>query len=65
MKAVCTKDPKHVQFLTTAHVTQTWLVDAEGEFLEEVSTDDVTHPPDVGNSWCCATCGAEADVTAC
>lgn len=47
-------------FHVTAHVTQTWLVDAEGAFVEEVSScDEVTHKPDDDNIWTCANekCG--------
>lgn len=31
-------------FITTAHVTQTWLVDEDGDFIEAKSDcDEVTH----------------------
>ncbi len=34
-------------FLVTAHVTQTWKVDEEGDFISEVSScDEITHKPD-------------------
>lgn len=49
------------EFVTVAHVTQTWMVDENGNFLEELtSCDEVLHGPDDGNIWTCAKCGAEA-----
>ncbi len=48
------------EFLTVAHVAQTWRVNWDGEFIEEISTDETTAPPDDGNIWTCAVCGAEA-----
>lgn len=61
--AVCTKhpyDPDHRRFTTTAHVVQSWVVDESGAFLEEVGTDEVTHPPSPDSLWTCRTCGAPA-----
>lgn len=63
MKAICPNNPKHKSFKTTAHVVQTWLVDEEGVFIEEASTDEVTHPPHEDNIWTCYECGAEAKVS--
>lgn len=50
-------------FETTAHVMQSWTVDADGDFLS-VRDDclQVTHEPDDGNIWTCVRCGAEAVV---
>ena len=62
MKATCPANPEHQEFFTTAHVAQTWRVDAQGNFLSELSSDDVTHGPDSGNTWTCATCGKRAEV---
>lgn len=51
------------EFLTTAHVTQTWKVDEDGDFIEAVSDcDEVTHGPDDGNIWTCVKCGAEGVI---
>ena len=34
-------------FNVTAHVTQTWLVDEDGDFIKaESDCDEVTHSPD-------------------
>ena len=42
-------------FLVTAHVTQTWEVDGEGYFQEEISScDQITHSPDDDDIWTCA-----------
>ena len=60
MKALCPKNETHKEFFTVAHVVQTWKVDEEGEFIEEISTDETTHGPTVGNIWECAVCGTEA-----
>ena len=62
MKAICPKDANHKEFITTAHVVQDWKVDETGSFLEEVDTTEITHGPNVDNTWECAVCGAEAIV---
>ena len=59
---VCPKDPNHNEFLTTASVNQTWKIDGEGNFLEEVSTDDTIHGPDIYNEWTCSDCGSQAII---
>ena len=49
------------RFLVTAHVTQDWIVDGNGEFVE--CTDDcveVTHKPDDEDIWQCADCDFDA-----
>jgi predicted RNA-binding Zn-ribbon protein involved in translation (DUF1610 family) len=47
-------------FITTAHVTQTWLVDEDGDFIEAKSDcDEVTHAPDAEDLFTCSKCGAE------
>lgn len=65
MKATCPKNPDHKKFVTTAHVMQDWVVDENGEFLEEMNPCvEVTHFPSHENVWtCCADgCGALAVV---
>ena len=45
----------NTSFHVTAHVTQTWEVDEEGDFVEEVtSCDEITHKPDDDDIWNCA-----------
>ena len=62
MPRYCPNDPSHKQFLATVQVTQEWLVDEDGEYIEtnydcaQEETD-----PDDDDEWTCATCGALAD----
>lgn len=47
-------------FYATAHATQTWLVDEDGEFIKaETNCDEVTHSPDTEDLFECSKCGAE------
>ena len=63
MKVTCPTDHKHDRFSVTAHVTQLWEVDNDGDFVECVSDCvDVTHRPDKDDLWLCTICGAEAIV---
>ena len=49
------------EFIVTAHVTQPWRVDADGNFLNCVSEcEEVTHRPDDGDLWNCTACGHSA-----
>lgn len=63
MRAVCPVDSSHVEFITPIHVMQDVRVTAEGGFIEEIATLEMTHGPNPGNIWECANCGAEAEVT--
>lgn len=64
MKAVCSNNPEHDRFITVAHVTQDWVVDENGNFLEVAEEClEVTHGPDKYNSWICDICGAEATIS--
>ena len=64
MKAECPNGCEQEEFITTAHVVQTWQVEKDGEFITEISCcDEVTHKPSADNIWTCAQCGAEATVT--
>lgn len=48
-------------FIATAHVTQTWLVDEDGDFIEAQSDcDEVTHAPDAEDLFTCSKCGEMA-----
>lgn len=47
-------------FSVTAHVTQDWIVDGNGQFLNSVNNCvEVTHRPDDDDMWACASCGFE------
>ena len=64
MKASCPKNPAHNRFVTVAHVTEDWVVNEYGEFIE-VQNDsevEVVAPPDPDNFWVCNECGTTADV---
>lgn len=49
------------EFFVTAHVTQDWLVDKDGEFMQvENECVEVTHQPKDDDIWQCADCGYNA-----
>lgn len=51
----------HKEFLVTWHVTQTELVDSDGDFIEAVTEcDEVTHKADDSDIWTCNNCGYAA-----
>ena len=63
MKATCPTSPDHKRFYTTAHVSQTWVVDEKGNFLEETDDPgDTVASPHKDNTWQCAECGEDAKV---
>ncbi len=64
MKASCPNNSKHATFVTVAYVSEDWLVDSDGTFLDvaDGSCGEVLHKPDPDNTWTCTTCGAEAKV---
>ena len=48
-------------FFVTAHVSQDWKVDAEGEFMAVVDDCiEILHQPDDWDMWTCAQCLHEA-----
>lgn len=48
------------RFVVTAHVTQDWIVDGNGNFEKCVNDCvEVTHSPDQDDVWSCAECGHE------
>lgn len=62
LKAVCKNNREHKKFHTVAHVTETWLVTENGDFLDHYCDGEVTHGPDKDNIWTCVECGEEAIV---
>lgn len=49
------------RFDVTAHVTQDWVVDENGNFMRELDTcSAVLHMPDDDDLWECHECGYEA-----
>jgi len=62
MKATCPKNPKHKNFITTAHEVHDWVVDEEGNFIRDLGCTEVAHKPDPDNCWTCDTCRYTAKV---
>jgi hypothetical protein len=61
--ATCPTDPAHARFITTVHVTEDWIVDRQGNWIETAeASGEVSFGPDPGNIWTCADCGAQAEV---
>lgn len=56
----CPNNGGHTRFSTTAHIVQVWKVDEEGTYLDVLQDLEVTHDVDLGNTWTCLACGAEA-----
>ena len=50
------------EFFVTAHVTQDWLVDSNGDYLQtENECVEVTHFPKNDDMWMCADCTYSAE----
>jgi len=50
-----------MSFCVTAHVTQDWVVDENGDFLRCIDDClEVTHFPDDDDIWDCNNCGYSA-----
>ena len=48
-------------FTSIAHVTQEWMLDGHGNFMESISNCiDVTHKPDDEDLWECLDCNYNA-----
>lgn len=64
MKATCPKDKTHKKFITVVTVTEDWVVDAQGNFIDvpDNSESEVVHGPNSDNTWTCAECGTQARV---
>jgi len=61
MKLTCPKNNRHRRFSVTAHVTQEWKVDRDGEYLKTLNDcQEVIHHPDTDDMFICLACGAEA-----
>jgi ribosomal protein S27E len=65
MKLICPNDKAHKRFCVTAHVTEDWIVDEQGDFLEtdcDCGLTQVIHRPDAQDYYTCAECGTEAII---
>lgn len=60
MKITCPNNKDHNRFVVTAHVTESWLVDEGGLFVEAFDDDnEVVHRPDADDLYTCIDCDAE------
>lgn len=62
--AVCPKDSSHVRFLATAYVSEEWIVEPDGQWIEYADPQlcvVVLHEPDIEDTWICAECNAIAN----
>ena len=64
MKVTCPENTEHKRFVTVAAVSEDWVVDETGDFVEVQShaAAQVIHYPHPDNTWTCEECGAEATV---
>jgi cytochrome oxidase Cu insertion factor (SCO1/SenC/PrrC family) len=63
MKATCPNNPEHKKFVTVAHISQDWVVDENGNFIEVYNEcNETVAPPNPDNIWECNECGASAIV---
>ena len=61
LKMKCPANPDHKKFITVVHVSQDWVVDDQGNFIE-IANDygETVAGPNEGNTWTCKECGTEA-----
>lgn len=62
MQITCPKNPEHKKFLATATQLQNWVIDTDGDFIEDLGCATVLEGPDKDNGFTCQICGAEAEV---
>lgn len=63
MKAVCPNSLEHDRFIVSAKVTQDWMVDDKGNYIETTDTcSDVLEYPNKYETWTCSECGVEAII---
>ena len=49
------------KFVVTAHVTQSWIVDENGNYIKTLQEcEEITHNPDDDDVWACNECGYDA-----
>ena len=63
MTACCPTDAAHKRFVTVAHVSQDWVVDERGNFLDSVGGGETVAAPQPENTLTCQECGAQAEIT--
>ena len=61
MTAVCPRSPSHTRFSSTAVVSEVWVVDQKGHWVETLPGESqVMHEPTTENPWICLDCGETA-----
>lgn len=62
MKIKCPVNPLHDRFMATAHVTEDWILDKDGHFVEvdKSYTSITTHYPTKKDVIICKICGSIA-----
>ncbi len=59
---ICPNNPEHIMFVTTAVVSQLWVVGVDGEKIEVIDDCfDVVQEPQRESVWQCLECGAVAE----
>ena len=58
----CPNNSSHNEFVTTAHEVHDWVVDSDGNFIEDLGCSEIAASPSIDNIWRCRICGAEAIV---
>lgn len=61
MHATCPNNPEHKRFLTVAHVSEEWLVNENGDFIEKKQVLETVQEPSPDNSWYCYDCPVGPD----
>lgn len=63
-KVTCPKSTRHKHFSVTAHITQEWQVNKNGEYVKVLQDcAEITHRPDRNDLFICMTCGTTCTVT--
>lgn len=63
MFATCPTDTTHDTFITSVHVVQDWLVDRDGDWIQDVNDCvDVIRSVSPDEVWVCAHCGEIATI---
>lgn len=62
LKLKCPNNCASQEFWATAHVTQDWVIDSEGDFVDVIANSESTtlHYPDIDDSIVCRECHQEA-----
>lgn len=62
MKLTCPRCEGQTRFEVTAHEVHDWIVDEDGDFVEDKGCTEMSHKPDSQDVYSCVNCGADAKV---